>query len=428
MAELWADGLLILDTNALLNLFRYSQRAREDFLKVLTAKAGDLWLPHQVGMEFHRRRIEIINEQGSAFGEIEKALDKARGQVDNAFNTYKRHPSLDISPLQAEFETAVKAVIGKLHTAREEHRASMVARNTNEKIFAQITDLYDGRVGPAFTDDELATVHKEGEARYEKQIPPGYKDANKGEPGKYGDLVLWKQALSHVGKVKRSAIFVTNDQKEDWWYIVDSERHGGRPELIEEYYAASGQRVHFMTTDRFLDFATTQVTDISTESVTELESIARESAKSEKAREARDATLTAAEWVWRARHPQLESVSAGTVSPGNETIAQATSVLAKVSQMISALNEEIKQVHSRIMHEGPSPELEELVAQLDNQMAAARRLERYADRELDRAIEEARADGSIRLQRRSAPPATERTTQESFLDYLHRQAEPPSEA
>lgn len=166
----------------------------------------------------------------------------------------------------------------------------------------------------------------------------------------------------------------------------------------------------------------------STESVTELESIARESAKSEKAREARDATLTAAEWVWRARHPQLESVSAGTVSPGNETIAQATSVLAKVSQMISALNEEIKQVHSRIMHEGPSPELEELVAQLDNQMAAARRLERYADRELDRAIEEARADGSIRLQRRSDPPATERTTQESFLDYLHRQAEPPSEA
>lgn len=422
MAQLWAEGLLILDTNALLNLFRYSERAREDFLKVLAAKADDLWLPHQVGMEFHRRRIEIINEQGSAFGEIEKALDKARGQVDNAFNTYKRHPSLDISPLQTEFGTAVTAIIAKLHAAREEHRASMVASNTNEKIFAQITYLYDGRVGPAFSEEELAKVHQEGATRYDNQIPPGYKDANKGEPGKYGDLVLWKQTLAQVGTAKRSAIFVTNDQKEDWWYIIDSERHGGRPELIEEYYAASGQRVHFMTTDRFLDFATTQVNDISTESVTELESIARESAKSEKAREARNATLTAADWVRRADHPRYGNVATGTMPHDNEPIAQATTMLAKVSQMISALNEETKHVHSRILHEGPSPELEERVVQLDHQMAAARRLERYADRELDRAIEEARADGSIRLQRRSDNPGTDAAAPESFLEYFHRQS------
>lgn len=427
MVQLWADGLLILDTNALLNLFRYSQRAREDFLKVLTAKANDLWLPHQVGMEFHRRRIEIINEQGSAFGEIEKTLDKARGQVDNAFNTYKRHPSLDISPLQAEFGTAVSAIIAKLHTAREEHRASMVASDTNEKIFAQITDLYNGRVGPAFSDEELAKVHQEGATRYDNQIPPGYKDANKGEPGKYGDLVLWKQTLAQVGTAKRSAIFVTNDQKEDWWYIVDSERHGGRPELIEEYYAASGQRVHFMTTDRFLDFATTQVNDISTDSVSELESIARESAKSEKAREARDATLEAADRAWWGDHLQHGNAAAGFMPHSNEKIAQATSMLAKVSQMISALNDETRHVHSRILHEGPSLELEEQLVQLDHQMADARRLERFADRELDRAIGDAQADGSIRSQRRSAAPESEPTNQESFLDYLHRKTGPPSE-
>src|SRR5690606_8448000 len=99
-----------------------------------------------------------------------------------------------------------------------------------------------------------------------------------------------------------------------------------------------------------------------------------------------------------------------------------TTMLAKVSQMISALNEETKHVHSRILHEGPSPELEERVVQLDHQMAAARRLERYADRELDRAIEEARADGSIRLQRRSDNPGTDAAAPESFLEYFHRQS------
>lgn len=391
MATLWANGLLILDTNALLNLFRYSQRAREDFLKALIAKTDSLWIPHQVGTEFHRRRIGVINEQSKAFGEIEKALEKVRGQVDNAFNTYTRHPSLEISPLQAEFGEAVTAIVAKLHTAREDHRTNMVARSTNDEIFAQITDLFEGRVGAAFTDDELSKTYAEGAVRYDKHIPPGYKDADKGAPGKYGDLVLWKQTLAHVTVVKRPAIFVTNDQKEDWWYIVDSERHGGRPELIEEYYAAAGERVHFMTTERFLEFAKTQVEDIRTESITELEDLAKETADRQSLRVKWTSRKTSRlRPLWES-HRMDEEPEPGITAHGNYDLAEATTLLAEVSESIRNLRRDRDHLVDRVTREGPSPQLEQQIALVEERLASARRIERIADRHVDIALDKARA-------------------------------------
>lgn len=279
MEEIWGKGLLILDTNALLHLFRYSPNAREDFFKALEAKQESLWLPHQVGAEFHRHRIEIINAQDKAFDEIESVLAKASGQVKAAFDSYKRHPSLNISQLNSDFAEAVQALKDKLKQAHSDHKSQMIETKTNDVILAKITNLYDSRVGPAFDDGMLSEIYAEGSDRYERKIPPGYEDAKKSEPAKYGDLVLWKQILKHASEVKLPAVFVTDDRKEDWWYTVDSHRHGARPELVEEYFEASGERIHVMTSDRFLDFAKTQMVGIRQESVSEAEMLSRDYAR-----------------------------------------------------------------------------------------------------------------------------------------------------
>lgn len=280
MAELWADGLIVLDTNALLHLFRYSHRTREDFFKTMVAKQESLWIPHRVGFEFHRLRISTINQQSAAFTEIENLLSKARTQAENALNGYKRHPSLDIGPLRETFTDAITGLIESVKDARNRHETDVLAKKTNDETLEKITNLYDGRVGEPFTEEVLDAVHKEGAARYLKKVPPGFNDARADDhPDQYGDLVLWKQLLAHVESVKKPAIFVTDDQKDDWWYIVEKNRYGARPELVDEYYQSSGQRVHFMTTDRFLDFAKSKIEDISSDSITELETLTRERAK-----------------------------------------------------------------------------------------------------------------------------------------------------
>jgi hypothetical protein len=125
------------------------------------------------------------------------------------------------------------------------------ARDADD-VLTTISDLYEGRVGEAFGDAELKSIHAEGATRYALEMPPGYKDASKDVPDRYGDLVIWKQVLKHAAGSSTSAIFVTDDGKEDWWRIFRGKRLGPRPELVDEYFAVSGQRVHFYSPEQFL--------------------------------------------------------------------------------------------------------------------------------------------------------------------------------
>ena len=54
---LWKDGLVVLDTNVLLNLYRYPDKGRAELLQVLRDFQQQLWLPHRVGLEFHQRGV-----------------------------------------------------------------------------------------------------------------------------------------------------------------------------------------------------------------------------------------------------------------------------------------------------------------------------------------------------------------------------------
>lgn len=78
-------------------------------------------------------------------------------------------------------------------------------------------------------------ICREGERRYNKLIPPGYKDNKKDGPFKYGDLISWVETYKYAQLNKKNVIFVTDDVKEDWW-----ERNGKgeilfRKELIKEF-------------------------------------------------------------------------------------------------------------------------------------------------------------------------------------------------
>ena len=61
-SDLWKNCVFILDTNVLLNLYRYSEESRNDFIKVLHKIETRLWIPHQVALEFQENRTKVIEE------------------------------------------------------------------------------------------------------------------------------------------------------------------------------------------------------------------------------------------------------------------------------------------------------------------------------------------------------------------------------
>jgi PIN like domain len=83
-------------------------------------------------------------------------------------------------------------------------------------------------------------------------------EQNKEKPRrKYGDLIIWLQLLDEVRNRKTPAIFITADEKPDWWTIIDSEgKHiiGPRPELIQEMFEQTGTPFYMYSPPEFMKY------------------------------------------------------------------------------------------------------------------------------------------------------------------------------
>ncbi|GEM_PF-4582067 len=119
--------------------------------------------------------------------------------------------------------------------------------------------MIEGCIGESFSDDELSKIYKEGQDRYARLVPPGYKDLDKPIPERYGDLVLWKETLRYGATHKCAAIIVTDDNKEDWIWRTHGKTISIRPELRREYHDAANQPIWLYTPERFMQEASKSI-------------------------------------------------------------------------------------------------------------------------------------------------------------------------
>jgi hypothetical protein len=274
LADIWEEGIIVLDTNTLLNFFRYTPSTRDEFLGVLEKLSESLWIPHHVGLEFQRRRLGVISTTSEAFTKVTDALGRAKGDIGTTLNEFKHHPSLNRGDIKQEVGNFIDALSEKLQKQKEEHLTRLVTDGDADSTFERITDLFDGRVGAAFSADEISVLEVEGKERYEKKVPPGFKDKSDSNPNQYGDLIIWKEILRLGAERKLPVIFVTDDAKEDWWWKHGGETQGPRVELVEEYWAVAERRIHFYEPLRFLEYAKQQTnTTVSRQSLEEVEEV-----------------------------------------------------------------------------------------------------------------------------------------------------------
>lgn len=275
---LWTEGIIVLDTNTLLNFFRYTHTTREDFFRVLESFTDSLWLPYQVGLEFQQSRLAVIYGTAEAFAKVRGAAATAKNALDSSLDAYKHHPTLDRARLRSEVDRLFKEFEATIAANQEVHSQSLRGESAPERTFARITDLFEGRVGQGFSADELATIREEGSVRYEKQVPPGFKDAGKTRGDEFGDLIVWKELLRHAETEQKPVIFVTGDVKDDWWRRDQGQTQGPRPELVDEFWSQVQRRIHFYEPMQFLRFATERrQLPVSARSFDEVEEVATES-------------------------------------------------------------------------------------------------------------------------------------------------------
>ena len=271
--EIWENSLIVFDTNVLLNLYRYNEDARTEFIYVIKFYKERLWIPYQVGLEFHRRREDILRKNAAAYTTLG---DKLKEQLVKAVSTlegeYSRHPYINMKDIRSKVERCAAAIKKSLDKQKENHPDY----SKEDDILNAITDLFDGRVGEDFAEKELDALYKEGEKRYANDVPPGYCDekTKKDKPKRhlYGDFIVWKQTIHHCKELSKSVIFITDDHKPDWWDKVDG-KHTPRKELIKEVADSTGQSIIIYDSSRFLEYAKRNKVKVSQKTINEVEKV-----------------------------------------------------------------------------------------------------------------------------------------------------------
>lgn len=240
--ELWNNATFIFDTNVFLNLYRYSQSTREQLLIALNQLKERIWMPYQVVKELMKNRYEVIWETKNSYTQLNK---EAQSFVDKCAQT------LRIEKNETDILELTDFINGWIEKIKSNNL--LVNSFSEDEIFNKLTNLFDRKVGKKFDEAALLEIEKEGKARYSKQIPPGYKDMTKKEAhDAYGDLIVWKEILQYASSESKDIIFVTHDQKEDWWNIIHGQTIGPRIELRNEFISETNRKFHMYNMISFL--------------------------------------------------------------------------------------------------------------------------------------------------------------------------------
>ncbi|WLD93786.1 PIN-like domain-containing protein [Alkalihalobacillus sp. AL-G] len=237
------DSVIVFDSSALLNVYRYSLVSSKRILNYIKKYEDKAWLPAQVKKEFYKNKEKVrsLNLYKNLDKKLIRQVDIKRDELLVQFSEYEKKRFSKFTDLKSQLETK----FDEMNTIIKDYKNKIAEETGVYKEFIEETDSYldmlleSEKVGDEFNLVELLEVLKEGETRYRYSLPPGYEDAkNKEGIDKFGDLIVWKQIFKKLPELvdDKYIVFVTSDTKPDWFHKNDQkEVINPRNELISEF-------------------------------------------------------------------------------------------------------------------------------------------------------------------------------------------------
>lgn len=232
--ELKHDCIYILDTNVLLLPYTVGNKELKEIEKIYTTLIDQkrLHVPAQVAKEFAKNRPKKIEEMYKHLSDhLSKILKHKVPQypllsdVDEYKELLASESKLDKEV--SEYKSKVKSLLKYIQDLNWNEPVS----NLYSKLFTE-----DVVVDYGWIYDE---VQKELSDRHKFNIPPAYKDKGKNDKG-IGDYIIWKDIIETSNTLKKNIIFVTGDEKADWFHQSMKSKLYPRFELLHEFKTKSG--------------------------------------------------------------------------------------------------------------------------------------------------------------------------------------------
>jgi hypothetical protein len=255
---------IALDTNTLLDLYRVGRVQREEILAVLRKVRHRIFIPYQVALEFHRKRLDAVSQNQTVWDGIAAGISGPKVETLNSIRDPSLRRQVDglIVQITQDFKDRLADLIRE-HTLRFED-----IRDHDPVLEELDSILDDATMGQKPTDDQLKVRREDATKRVKARIPPGFMDASKTDSS--GDYLLWAEILDHAKGSDRPMLLVTRDIKEDWYRKTRGQMIGPNDDLIREMRdALPSHPYHQITPGTLLHYAKTYLEADVTESTIE---------------------------------------------------------------------------------------------------------------------------------------------------------------
>jgi PIN like domain len=252
--SLFSSGLIVLDTNTLLSLYRYQTATRDVLIDILARLKYRLWVPHQAMVEFFERRLSVIASRSEETEQAIGTLHKNRIELEAIVRRWANRvglPEEDTERLIDSIHTAADAVTERMRARSSDDAFEQAEDTAKDPVIASLSSILERGVGSPLPDDELLNAKKEARQRIINKRPPGWRDANKHENPE-GDYLIWYETLQEAKRREVAVLFVTGDVKDDWWWRERGEVKGPLPELAYEMRIIAGVRLFMLRPESLL--------------------------------------------------------------------------------------------------------------------------------------------------------------------------------
>lgn len=281
--QLWQEAIFVVDTNILLNFYKYtskeSTRSFFDILKKLK-DVNRLWIPYQVALEYFHNVENNMNKQREGYNSLGTELKGLKKEAEKIFSKVKSsYPYI----LTDNFQFFIENMQKSNEQLQNQLNKEIETLPNTDSIKSDIYHLITGIVGEPFDQEKIDKIEVDGKERYEHGIPPGYKDREDKQKQGYrhyggiqyqqlfGDLIVWNQIIDKAVELERPVIFITEEKKEDWWEKQGTQIKRPQPNLIQEFFNKTGKKFYMYRTENFVKFAKEYIgADLTDEQVKEV--------------------------------------------------------------------------------------------------------------------------------------------------------------
>ena len=253
------DGIIILDTNVLLAPFDTNEKSIADIKKIYLSfkKKDKLFIPARVAREFANNRAVKISDVFLSVRQIKEKLN-------SGFFTINKYPLLEKNSHYIKLKKVFDSVKDEIKESRkylEALEADIQSWTWDDIVSQSYKEIFTSEIIIELKKKEEDII-KDLQFRIDYKVAPGFKDSSKVDDG-VGDLVIW-QTILEIAKDKNSdIIFVTNDQKNDWFYKQDKIGLYPKYELFDEFRRYTvGKSFYIINFVKFLELSNAHKTTI----------------------------------------------------------------------------------------------------------------------------------------------------------------------